>query len=66
VFGNIHLRLRAGVRYIVLYMVLYSLVLQAVSGLYNERSPLDWVCGVCQIFYNYLGLFREWFRASII
>jgi hypothetical protein len=28
------------------------LVLQAVSGLYNERSPPSWVCGVCPIFYN--------------
>jgi hypothetical protein len=28
------------------------LVLQAVFGLYNERSPPSWVCGVCPIFYN--------------
>jgi len=56
VFVMLPLRLRAGVRYIELYMVLYCICTltctPSLYGLYNERSPpLIRVCGVCPTLY---------------
>jgi len=61
VFVMLPLRLRAGVRYIELYMVLYCICTltctPSLYGLYNERSPpLIRVCGVCPTLYSQLGI----------